>query len=87
MNNKETLQKANEAITRGDYESFLTFCTEDTKWTFVGERILNGKQAVREYMAKVYLEPPAFDVEALLAEDDYVTAILRRMAISGRKNG
>lgn len=75
MNNKTILEKANAAITKGDYEGFLSFCTEDTIWTFVGDRTLKGKQAVREYMAEVYVEPPTFNVENLIAEADFVTAI------------
>ena len=73
--NKTILQKANTAITEGDNEGFLSHCTEDTEWIFVGDRILMGKQAVREWMAITYLEPPEFVVENLIAEDDFVTAI------------
>ncbi|MGS2762975.1 nuclear transport factor 2 family protein [Sinomicrobium sp. M5D2P9] len=47
MENKEILAKANKAVTAGDYEGFLAFCTEDTRWTFVGDIILEGKEAVR----------------------------------------
>ncbi|QGK74270.1 nuclear transport factor 2 family protein [Flavobacterium sp. SLB02] len=75
MNNKAILEKANAAVSNGDNEGFLSFCTEDTKWTFVGDKTLEGKQAVRAYMAIEYLEPPKFKVEYLIAEDDFVTAI------------
>ncbi len=75
LNNKEILEKANAAITQGDHEGFLSFCTDDTQWTFVGDKTLQGKQAVREYMATAYLEPPKFMVENLVAEGEYVTAI------------
>lgn len=74
LNNKEILQKANEAVTKGDNEGFLSFCTDDTEWTFVGDKTLQGKQAVREYMGKAYLEPPKFMVEHLIAEGEFVTA-------------
>jgi ketosteroid isomerase-like protein len=37
--------------------------------------MLHGKQAVREYMEKVYLEPPRFKVAQLIAEGDFVTAV------------
>lgn len=74
-NNKQILEQANAAITEGDYEGFLSFCTEDTQWTFVGEVTLNGKQAVREYMARVYTDPPRFRVEHLIADGDFVTAV------------
>ena len=72
---KELLTKANAAITAGDHEGFLSFCTDDTKWTFVGDRILKGKEAVRQYMATTYIEPPRFNVEHLIADGDFVTAI------------
>ncbi len=73
--NKEILKKANKAVSEGDNEGFLSFCTEDTEWTFVGEQTLQGKEAVRQYMAKAYIEPPKFMVENLIAENDFVTAI------------
>ena len=73
--NKEVLKRANDAITKGDHEGFLSFCTEDTKWIFLGDKILEGKEAVREWMKTAYAEPPVFMVENLIAEDDFVIAI------------
>lgn len=75
MNNKEILEKANAAVTTGDNEGFLSFCTDDTQWTFVGEQTLKGKEAVRQYMTKAYMEPPKFMVENLIAEGEFVTAL------------
>lgn len=75
LTNKAILEKANAAITRGEYEEFLSFCTDDTEWTFVGDKILRGKEAVRQYMATVYTEPPKFTVENLIAEAEFVTAL------------
>ncbi|RYD86526.1 MAG: nuclear transport factor 2 family protein [Sphingobacteriales bacterium] len=75
LNNKEILEKANAAVAKGDNEGFLHFCTDDTKWTFVGDETLTGKEAVRLYMAKTYIEAPKFMVEHLIAEGDFVTAI------------
>ena len=74
-NNKAILEKANAANAKGDYEGFLSFCTEDTEWTFVGDQILNGKEAVRRYMAETYREPPKFTTVNLIAEGDFVTAL------------
>jgi uncharacterized protein (TIGR02246 family) len=74
-NNKATLKKANAAIAKGDHEGFLEFCTDDTQWTFVGDKILQGKEAVRQWMATTYTEPPEFDVRNLIAENDFVTAL------------
>jgi ketosteroid isomerase-like protein len=75
VNNKLVLEKANAAITVGDYEGFLQYCTDDTQWTFVGEQTLRGKEAVRQWMATAYVKPPSFQVERLIAEDDFVTAL------------
>lgn len=75
MNNKAILERANAAVSAGDHEGFLSFCTDDVEWTFVGEQVLRGKQAIREYMATAYLEPPKFIVEKLIAEDDFVTSV------------
>lgn len=75
QSNKATLERANDAVSKGDHEGFLAFCTEDTRWTFVGERTLEGKVAVREYMAETYREPPQFDVERMIAEHDIVAAM------------
>lgn len=75
MTNKEILQRANKAVSQGDNEGFLSCCTQDTVWTFVGEQTLKGKEAVRQYMAAAYLEPPKFEVETLVAEGEFVTAV------------
>lgn len=74
-NNKAILEKANAAFAKGDFEGFLSYCTEDTKWTYVGDRILEGKEAVRRYIAKTYTEPSKFTVENLIAEGDFVTLL------------
>lgn len=70
--NKEIILLANAAVSKGDYEGFLVYCTEDTKWTFIGDTEISGKAAVLNYMKEIYLEPPLFDVELLIAEDNYV---------------
>lgn len=73
--NKAILEKANAEILKGNYEGFLSFCTEDTEWNFVGEQTLSGKEAVRQWMASAYKEPPKFIVTNLIAEGDFVTAL------------
>lgn len=49
--------------------------SKDTEWTFVGDITLKGKEAVRQWMAENYIEPPKFDVKNLITENDFVTAI------------
>jgi uncharacterized protein len=73
--NKAILEEANAAIVQGNYEGFLAFCSEDTAWTFVGQQTLKGKEAVRQWMAKTYVEPPKFDVAHMIAEGDFVVAV------------
>jgi ketosteroid isomerase-like protein len=73
--NKGVLLRANEAVVRGDHEGFLSYCTEDVVWEFVGERTLEGKEAVRRYMGETYVEPPRFTVLQLIAEGEFVTAV------------
>ena len=72
---KQVLQKANAAITAGDHEAFLSSCTEDTEWTFLGDQTLRGKEAVRQWMATAYQEPPRFEVHHLIAEGEFVVAV------------
>ena len=73
--NKATLKNANAAMAEGKFEEFLSFCADDTKWTMVGDKTLEGKEAVRRWMAETYVEPPKFEVAEMIAEGDFVTAI------------
>jgi len=72
---RAVLEQANAAITKGDYEGFLRFCTEDTEWRFMGDRTLRGKEEVRQWMAETYKEPPTFEVHELIGAAEFVTAI------------
>jgi uncharacterized protein len=73
--NKAILLEGNAAIAEDNHEGFLSFCTDDTQWTFVGDKTLNGRAAVRQWMATTYVETPKFMVAHLIAEGDFVTAI------------
>lgn len=72
---KDVLERANAAIATGDIEGFLAYCTDDTKWTFVGEQTLRGKEEVRRYMATAYKDPPSFQTERMIAEGDDLIAL------------
>lgn len=73
--NKNILQQANAAVTRGDNEGFLSFCTDDLIWSTVGGETLRGKEAVRAWMVDGYAEPPTFTLREMVAEGDLVVAI------------
>lgn len=73
---KHILAQANAAVVRGDHEAFLAFCTEDTVWTFLGDRTLRGKEAVRQWMAESYeAAPPQLQVHRMVEEGDFLTAL------------
>jgi predicted SnoaL-like aldol condensation-catalyzing enzyme len=74
MNNTKILLEANQLVRDGKYEDYLCYLTEDSKWEFVGERTLVGKDAVRQYIREFYLAPPIFDMERSIEEGDLVTA-------------
>lgn len=88
MKNATILHQANEFVKKGNYESFLAYCTEDTKWVFVGERILEGRDKVRAYMKEFYLEPPVFTVEKTIEDGSYVTVtgVITLKAANGTYN-
>ncbi len=73
--NKAILLKGNAAIAAGNYEEFLSLCTGDTEWEFVGEQTLKGKDAVRQWMAATYQQPPKVIVDTLIAENNFLTAV------------
>lgn len=73
--NKTVLQRANAAVAAGDNEGFLSFCADDIVWSTVGGDTLRGKEAVRAWMAKEYVEPPRFTVHNLIAEGAFVVAL------------
>ena len=75
MNNKAVLEAANSAFAKGDFEGFLSFCTDDTKWTYVGDLTIEGKEAVRKYLHDTYTGSSQFTTEELIAEGDYVTLL------------
>lgn len=72
--NKAILNKANAAILAKDHEKFLSYCTDDTQWHFLGDRTLKGKDAVRQWLDETYIEPPTFKVDNLIADGDYLAA-------------
>lgn len=75
MSLKEILKEANALIAAGDYERFLTYCTAETLWKFVGDTTLVGIDEVRAYMLEAYIEPPRFEVDLMIEEGNYLTAI------------
>jgi uncharacterized protein len=72
--NKEVVEKVNASFAEGSMEGFLSFCADNVTWTMVGNKSVNGKNAIREWMASMDIEPPKFTVANIIAEGDFVTA-------------
>ncbi len=71
--NKEIVENVNSAFAEGDTEGFLSHCSGDLIWTLVGEKQVQGKDAVREWMNSVECpEPPTFTVVHMIADGDMV---------------
>ena len=73
--NRQLVERLNKTFEANDVEGLLAHCADDFEWTMVGEKPLRGKDAVRAFMSGGPSEPPAFTVDAIVAEGDYVTCI------------
>src|SRR5690606_31076247 len=69
------LKTANEALEKGDIDGFLSFCTDDTEWVFIGEKTLKGKEAVKQYLEEAYTETTQFTIERMIEEGDFVVQV------------
>ncbi len=75
--NKEIVGKVNASLLAGDYEGFLSFCAEDVRWTIVGEKSVQGKDNIRQWMDQMAAEnpePPKFTVDNTFGEGESVAA-------------
>ena len=71
--NKAVIEKVNEAFTRNDVEGLLSYCADDFNWTMVVDKPLQGKDDIRKFMASGPSDPPAFTVDVVVADGDFVT--------------
>ncbi|MET0244700.1 MAG: nuclear transport factor 2 family protein [Flavitalea sp.] len=69
------MEKANAAVSAGDHEGFLQFCTEDCRWVFLNDKTLAGKSEIRAWMKTEYINPPKFQVERFISEEEFVVAM------------
>lgn len=75
VTNKALLKAANEVLEKGNIDGFLSFCTDDTEWVFVGEKTLTGKAAVKQYLEEAYTETTKFIIEQMIEEGDFVVQV------------
>ncbi len=73
--NKQTVELVNAAFSQNNIEGFLELCAEDVKWTMVGDKVVEGKDGIREFMSSMgEMEPPKIDNKNMIAEADSVAA-------------
>ena len=75
QNNKATLEKANAAISKGNFDGFLEFCVDDIIWNMIGDESLKGKESVREWMRRTYTTPPDFNAERWIIEGNMLAVM------------
>jgi uncharacterized protein len=64
------VERVNEAFAAGNVEGFLDLCTDDVVFTMIGNRRVEGKAAIRDWMGTGPSEPPKFSVETIIASED-----------------
>jgi uncharacterized protein (TIGR02246 family) len=86
--NKRVVEQINAAMAAGDTETFLSLCADDFEWLMAGGKPIQGKAAVRAFMADGPSEPPSFTVDVLVAEGDHVICVGEMtMEESGKETG
>ena len=72
--NKQIVEQVNASFAQNNVEGFLSRCADDVAWTMVGEKGIQGKDAIRQWMKSMTAEPPQFTVSNVIAEGDFVAA-------------
>lgn len=74
MSNLNILRKANKVLGAGNYEEFITYCSEDIQWENVGESTFQGKVELYEYIKSTY-DGVVFTTENYITEKDFVVEL------------
>ena len=83
--NKETVKQVNAAFNENNIEGFLEVCAENVKWTMIGDKVVEGKDGIREFAASMGdMEPPVITNKNIIAEGDSVAAY-GEMTMGGKK--
>ena len=71
--NKNIVQEINASFMEGNTEKFLSLCDENVRWDLLGEKSIEGKTAIREFMSAMDGCPaPQFSVRDIVADGDVV---------------
>lgn len=74
MSNQDIFIKANNALAEGNYDEFITYCTEDIKWQNVGGSTFHGKVELLKYISSNY-NGLVFTTENYIKEKDFVVEL------------
>jgi uncharacterized protein len=70
---KQIIRDVNAAFEANKIDVFLDACTDDIKWTMVGEKSTTGKQEILDWMASMgNMEPPKINIAHMISEGDHV---------------
>ncbi len=73
--NKKIVKQVDAAFSAGNAEGFLEHCAENVKWTIVGEKMVEGKDDIRQFLSSMKgMEPPKITNREVIAEADSVAA-------------
>ncbi len=75
---EEFIRDFNEAFSKNDQEFILNNMSDDIVWDFVGDRKVEGKEAVKEFMK------PMSEVETLKLEMEQIITHGRTAAATGK---
>lgn len=73
--NKETVKQVDAAFSENNLEGFLEHCAEEIVWTIPGDRVVEGKDKIRQFMTEMKgMEPPKIRNKNTIAEGGLVAA-------------
>ena len=74
MSNLDILNKANKELGAGNYEEFISYCSDDIQWENIGGRVFQGKVEVLEYIGSTY-DGVVFTTDKYITEKDIVVEL------------
>lgn len=70
------IQELNAAFERGDVAFVVDRCTDDVRWSMVGDELFVGKEALREAMTRAEASPlPRMTVDRILVAGDEAVCV------------
>lgn len=72
---KEIVEQVDAAFGANNIEGFLELCAEDVKWEIIGDKTIEGKDAIRQFAASMGgMAPPKIENRRMIADGDSVAA-------------